>query len=236
MKKVLVSGIGAIALMCTAAVPGLAADLPRRAAPAPMYTPVPVYNWTGFYIGANLGGAWTSVDVVGNWGGARWSSVDTSNFIIGGQLGYNYQIDRFVIGVEGDFDWANGSKTSGFRPTVFGPLQAIVDSNWVATVAARLGYAADNWLFYAKLGGGWTRVDAQLRNPAGGVFANGSSTNSGWLVGAGIEYAFAQHWTAKIEYNYLGLSDKTFRTVVAPNTLRVSPDIQMVKVGINYKF
>ena len=234
MTRIFACGIGVIALLGTAGS-GYAADLPARPAPAPMYTPVPVYNWTGFYIGANLGGGWVNADVTGNWANARWS-LDNSQFIIGGQVGFNYQIDHFVMGVEWDFDWADGSKTSSFRPTALGPMQATIDNNWIMTVAARLGYAADNWLFYAKLGGGWTQIDASLRAPGGGAFATGSRTNSGWLVGAGIEYAFAQDWTGKIEYNYLGLGNETYATVIAPARVTVSPDVQMVKFGINYKF
>jgi outer membrane immunogenic protein len=236
MKKLAFSAIGATALLSSAWT-AQAADL--RRAPPPVAPPVyaPAYNWTGFYVGGNLGGAWSNIDVTGNFTGARWST-DNSNFIIGGQVGYNYQFyNRFVLGIEWDFDWANGDKSSAFVTTVpFGPVQATIDNNWVTTLAARLGYAADRWFFYAKLGAGWTKIEGSLRAPGGGVIATGSTSNVGWLVGAGVEYAFTQNWTAKIEYNYLGLDDKTFATTVAPNTVTVSPDLQMVKAGFNYKF
>jgi opacity protein-like surface antigen len=111
-----------------------------------------------------------------------------------------------------------------------------VDGNWVATLAARLGWAADRWLFYTKVGGGWTRINASVLTPAGFTVATGNATNSGWLVGAGVEYAFAPNWTAKLEYNYLGLSDKTFATTIPPFAVTVSPDVQLLKVGFNYKF
>ena len=234
MSRFPLFSVGALAL--TLAAPAYAADLPQRPVVAPPMV-VPVYNWTGFYVGGNLGGAWSNVDVTGNFTGATWS-FDQTNFIAGGQVGYNYQIGAFVIGVEWDFDWADGEGSTAFRNTQFGRLRATTDSSWVTTVAARLGYAADRWLFYTKLGGGWTEIDASLRTPGGVAVASGTASNSGWLVGAGVEYAFAINWTAKIEYNYLGLSDKTFTTrIIAPGrSVTVSPDVQMVKFGINYKF
>jgi len=233
MNKILKLTTSAAALVLAAAASASAADLPSR--PVPMPAIVPVYNWTGFYIGANLGGAWSNVDLKGNFSGAHWST-NNSNFIIGGQFGYNYQIGQFVLGAEFDFDWADGSKTSNFRATALGPLQATVDSNWIMTLAARFGYAANNWLFYAKAGGAWSETNGSLKTPAGGVVASGSSTNAGWVLGGGIEYAFAQNWTGKIEYNYLGLDNNDFSTKVGPNRVTASPDISVVKVGVNYKF
>jgi len=233
MKSKLIALCSALALNAPAAV---AADFPvRPAAPAPMYAPTPVYNWSGFYVGANLGAGWASMDMTGNWGGARWGSSDT-RFIVGGQVGFNYQIDHFVMGAEWDFDWADGNTWTPFTPTAVGPLRATVENNWVMTLAARLGYAFDNWLFYGKLGAGWTKIDARLWAPGGAPFGGVSRTNVGWLVGAGVEYAFARNWTGKVEYNYLGLDDTTFSGLIAPTRVTVSPDVQMVKFGINYKF
>ncbi len=232
MKKLTLSLMGATALLAPSLV-AHAADLPR-AVPVKAPVVVPVYNWTGFYIGGNIGGAWADVDVSSNVG-VGWGA-STSAFIGGAQMGYNWQFNTFVAGIEADFDWTDASKTSG---TVvlpgFGALQARGDWDWTSTIAGRFGFAADRVLFYGKLGVGWSRTSARLQTPGGVVLATSSNTNVGWLVGAGIEYAFAQNWTAKVEYNYLALEDRTF---VGPfgTAFTADPDIQMVKFGINYKF
>ncbi len=232
MRKLTLSLIGAAAFLapCVAAQ---AADLPR-AVPARAPVVVPLYNWTGFYIGGNIGGAWADVDVTSNVG-VGWST-STSAFIGGAQIGYNWQINSFVLGIEADFDWTDASKSSGFVTVPgFGPLRARGDWDWTSTIAGRLGFAADRVLFYAKLGAGWSRTSARLETPAGVAVATSNNTNFGWLVGGGVEYAFSQNWTAKLEYNYLALDDRTF---VGPLGVAVTaePNIQMLKAGLNYKF
>ena len=232
MRKLTLSLIGATALLAPS-LAAQAADLPR-AAPARAPIVVPLYNWTGFYIGGNIGGAWADLDVGSNVGigwGARPSA-----FIGGVQAGYNWQFNTFVVGIEGDFDWTDASRTSGFATLAgFGPLQLRGDWDWTSTIAGRFGFAADRVLFYGKLGVGWSRTSAALQTPGGVVVATSNNTNVGWLAGAGIEYAFAQNWTAKLEYNYLALEDRTF---VGPLGVgfTADPNIQMVKFGINYKF
>jgi len=115
------------------------------------------------------------------------------------------------------------------------PLQLRSDWDWTATIAGRLGYAADRVLFYGKLGAGWSKTSARLQTLGGAVVATSDNTNVGLLLGAGIEYAFTQNWTGKLEYNYLALSDRSF-TGPGGTTITADPDIQMVKLGINYKF
>ena len=234
MKRFLLSATAVAAILATPSM-GFAADLPRAAPPAQMPVMVPVYNWTGFYIGGNIGYAWRSTDITGNFLGANWS-LSNDRFMAGGQAGYNWQFGQFVFGIEGDFDWASGTKTSPLVATGAGPLQASVDGNWVSTVAARLGYAVDRVLFYSKLGGGWTRTETSLRSPTLGVLTTNDKTNSGWLVGLGVEYAMTPNWTAKIEYNYLGLSDTKLAMPLAAQLVTVSHDLQTVKLGANYKF
>ena len=226
----------AIAGMAILAMPslGYAADLPRAAPPAYVPAMVPVYNWTGFYLGGNIGYAWRSTEISGIFG-ANLGDISNDRFIFGGQTGYNWQINQFVLGVEWDFDWADGEKATPFVTTAnLGLVQGRVDSSWVTTLAARFGYAADRWLFYTKLGAGWTKTNVSLQSPVLGVLATNDKSNVGWLVGFGVEYAFAQNWTAKIEYNYLGLSDTTVPIVA--NLATFSHDLQTLKIGANYKF
>lgn len=220
LQKIFFAGIAAAGLMSGSA---LASDLPTK---APVYkAPIaaPSYNWSGFYVGVNFGGGWSngSLNIPGNnlYGGL-------TEFIGGVQAGYNFQAGHFLFGVEGDFDWAGFS-----HPVLPAPTLGYVDQHWIGTAAARVGLVNDLWLVYAKLGGGWVQSNAILNLP--GAVWNGSSTNGGWLVGAGIEYGFKPHWTVKLEYDYLGLSNWTSSTVPA---VPLSRDLQMLKFGINYKF
>ena len=134
-------------------------------------------------------------------------------FIGGGQVGYNWQFGYGVLGVEADFDWAANNNNTGAVFTAVGPIQVTSNNRWITTVAARFGVTNGNWLFYGKAGGGWVgNEDFTVTNLRTGSFFNISNdgSNGGWLVGAGIEWAFAANWSAKVEYNYLGLEDRTF--------------------------
>ena len=148
---------------------------PPRIVPPP--APIFVYNWTGFYVGGNLGGAWASGTLTDSFTGASLSD-SKSGFIGGGQVGFNYQITNFVIGAEWDFDGTslNASRTGGF-------VTASANTNWVTTVAARFGVAAGSWLFYGKAGGGWVNNHATVTNNLTGASLSASNTNSGWLAG-----------------------------------------------------
>jgi opacity protein-like surface antigen len=220
VQKMFLAGIAAAGLLTG---PALASDLPIK---APLYqAPIaaPPYNWSGFYVGANFGGGWSngSLNIPGNnlYGGL-------TEFIGGVQAGFNFQTGHFLFGVESDFDGASFS-----HPVLSTPTLGYVDQHWIGTVAGRVGLVNDQWLVFAKFGGGWVHSDASL-NLVGTVW-NGSSTNSGWLAGAGIEYGFKPHWTVKLEYDYLGLSN--WNSPAVPSTA-LNRDLQMVKAGINYKF
>jgi outer membrane immunogenic protein len=226
-----------------------AADLPPSPSRAPaVYVPavVPVYNWTGFYIGGNLGAAWTQGHANDSFGNS-WSNSQQAVFTGGGQVGANYQINWFVVGVEAAFDWlANNHNSSNtlLVPGV-GSFQLSANDRWLTTVAARVGVAADNWLFYAKGGGGWVGVNnPTLTNvtTGGSISISNSNSQTGWLAGAGIEWGFAPNWTAKIEYDFLGLNNSSFTVpvgtpVIGGDVINVtSRDVQTLTVGINYLF
>ena len=198
-----------------------AADMPTKALPAPVAAPP--YNWSGFYVGANFGGAWTngSLSIPNNnfYGGL-------TEFIGGVQAGYNFQAGHLLLGVEGDFDGATFS-----HPTLSTPTLGSVSQHWISTAAGRIGLVEDRWLVYAKVGGGWVHSSALLNFP--GASWSGSNTSSGWLVGAGLEYGFKSHWTVRLEYDFLSLANWSSSTVPS---LQLNRDVQMVKAGINYKF
>jgi outer membrane immunogenic protein len=231
MKKLLLAGAVLTALSCGSA---LAADLRR-----PAYTPPPpVYSWTGFYIGGNLGGAWANGNVNDSLFGLS-ASTNRSGFIGGGQLGVNYQFSNIVLGAEWDFDWTSLDATGNgrFVPGV-GTLQGSANTRWISTLAARFGVVLNNGvLLYGKAGGGWVDNNASITNLTTGASISASNRNSGWVVGAGVEWAIAGNWSAKLEYDYLKLDNLTFGPgPFLGNTFTTSRDIQMFKVGLNYRF
>jgi outer membrane immunogenic protein len=233
MKRLWGSSIAALLVMTSSAA--FAADLPVRRAPLP---PVPVYNWNGFYIGGNLGGAWASGTLSDSFGASF--TGNHSGFIGGGQIGYNWQVaPQFVLGIEGMFDGTSISKASNTVATNIGVLQGSASTNWISTVAARFGYATNNVLFYGKAGGGWVENSATVTNLNNGFSISNSNTNSGWLLGAGVEYGLTPNWTVKLEYDHLGLSNWSRTGLIAPatsDTLTLSRQINMFTVGMNYKF
>jgi len=266
MKKLLLASVGVVA-MATAAT---AADLPARMpAKAPAYV-APLYNWTGFYIGGHLG--WARVDLdstlVGAFApfgaGASFGGSD-DGFIYGGQVGFNWQTGAWVFGVEGQLSGtdigSSGSVTSiptlAFPLAVTGTTSSNID--WMATLAARIGYAfgpTGNVLLYAKGGIAWLDWSVCGSTTVASIVTSGGcggGTETGWMLGLGLEYGFTPNWSAKIEYNYLdfGKKDATLSgtscffstgdvggqgcftdTATGP----VDTQIHMVKFGLNYRF
>jgi outer membrane immunogenic protein len=138
------------------------------------------------------------------------ASTSHSGFIGGGQLGFNYQFTNFVLGAEFDFDWTSLNATGNgvFVPGI-GFLQASANTHSISTLAARFGVAFDRVLLYGKAGGGWVDNNATVTNLTNGASISASNTNSGWLVGAGVEWAFAPNWSTKLEYDFLRLESLT---------------------------
>jgi outer membrane immunogenic protein len=242
----------AVAAMSGANV-AVAADLgapPPPPVKAPVYVPPP-FSWTGFYLGGNIGGAWAQHSVTDSYYGLAFDT-GTSNgvFIGGGQVGFNYQAGWFVGGIEGDFDWAannNNNSVGVILPVAPGDAIAVTSHNrWISTLAARLGVAANNWLFYGKVGGGWVGNNGfnVVDLTTGNSISIGSNTRTGWLAGAGIEWAVTNNWTVKVEYDYLGLGSASFivpagtllPSVLTGDTFSGHRNVQEFKIGFNYLF
>jgi outer membrane immunogenic protein len=246
MRTVFYTSVAALALL-TIPMTASAADM-RVKAPPPAPVPPP-FSWTGFYIGGNIGGAWAHRNETDTLFGLTFDDGNNNNgvFIGGGQVGLNYQVNNFVIGVEGDFDWASNNNNTGVAvviPTV-GTFQVTANNRWISTLAARFGVAYDRVLFYGKAGGGWVGADSfTVTNLATGASITGSNSNtdSGWLVGGGLEWAFADNWSARVEYDFLGLSNRTFvvpfgSPFLAGDTFTTgNRNVQMLTVGLNYRF
>ena len=248
MKKYVLVGIMALA---GALQPAAAADLPVAYRAPQNYV---IFTWTGFYFGAHGGGGWGREDatiapflgpvinpllfpqaVINPPGG---TNIDVSGGLAGGQVGANYQAGSWVLGVELDASWAD---LTGNSTCATGIVRVAANCstkvNALGTFAGRLGFALDRVLLYGK-GGAAFATDKYEINTISTLRAN--ETRWGWMVGAGIEYAFADSWSAKVEYNYLdlGTSDLRFVDTVALLSLDVNirEHIHVAKFGINYRF
>jgi outer membrane immunogenic protein len=241
MKKVLLVTASLIAL--GAAAPAVAADLaarPYTKAPAMMAA---VYDWSGFYIGAN-----------GGWASSRnsWDSVapafavgpegshDADGGTVGGQVGYRWQAGTYVFGLEAQGNWAdlNGSNTS----TLFAASRNQSRINAFGLFTGQIGFAANNALFYVKGGAAVTDNRNRIYSTLTGLqlASTGDDTRWGGTIGAGIEYGFAPNWSIGVEYDHLFMSDRTL-TFTTPagaffGTDRIRQDVDLVTARVNFKF
>jgi outer membrane immunogenic protein len=206
----------------------------------------PAFNWNGFYAGVNLGGAWASDTVVQSNLARPFSNtkVTSSGVVGGGQLGFNWvAMPNWLLGIEADVSAAdlNGSAIYNNRAQFNEKVDAF------GTVRGRLGYVANNWLFYGTGGFAWsddtftrTQVLTVAGSPPLGDVRTNSPTRTGWAAGGGIEYGFARNWTARIEYLHLDLSDQTFSFTASSNVFRSIDEgrltIDTVRVGVSYLF
>lgn len=208
-----------------------AADMGRpvyKAAPAPV---AHVYNWTGFYLGGHAGYAWGNKDWADVVTGPFSVGHDVDGFLLGGQVGFNYQINSLVLGIEGDIAWTGAD--GGTTTARFGGETYNADMNWIGTLTGRVGFAFANWMIYGK--GGFAWADEDLAYTRAGFAASGSDTRTGWTIGAGVEYGLTDAWSVKLEYNYLDFGSRTV-TFSPIDVFDVDQQIHTVKLGVNYRF
>jgi outer membrane immunogenic protein len=233
-------GLAALGLATPASAADLAARPYTKAPPAPV---IAVYDWTGFYIGAN-----------GGWGQAHacWDFVPVgaaivpagcrsgSGGIVGGQIGYRWQFSQFVVGLEGQGDWANLSSTQVVPFSTGFSTRAKVDG--IGLFTGQIGYAWNAALLYLKGGAAVTGNRFDILNSVNGVsLASASSTRWGGAVGVGFEYGFAPNWSVGAEYDHLfmGHANNSFSVVnpvVAGALNRIGEDVDMVTIRFNYRF
>ena len=232
MKKILLATVALVALGAT--MPALAADLGARApyySKAPAYV-APIYNWTGFYIGAHLGGAFSSDS---NFSGLATGNNGNGRFLGGLQGGADYQLaPNWVIGGEAQYSWLSGSVGAAY------PGGFLYNNNQrgLGSLTGRVGYTWGPGLLYVK--GGYAYSDNNESVTLGGVpvaFATLGDHRNGYTVGAGLEYMFAPNWSAKVEYQYYNFGNASFS---APAALvpfgSFTTDDHVVRAGINYRF
>jgi outer membrane immunogenic protein len=227
-------------LVTAVATPVRAADLP----PAPAYkAPVlaPAYNWTGFYIGANVGGGFANIDGSGSVLGIPLGTSTTklNGVIGGGQIGYNWQYTNWVFGLEADFQGSSQRSTT----TTVGLISTTETDSlpWFGTVRGRVGFTpSDRWLVYATGGLAYGELESN-GNVAGGGLVFPFSTNStkaGWAVGGGVEAALWGNWTGKIEYLYIDINNFNLNVTAFAIPLNVNLHLHenIARVGLNYRF
>jgi outer membrane immunogenic protein len=222
-----------------------AADLPRK---APVMMPAPVapgVDWSGFYIGAHVGGAWGTIessvpiDIPIGDGGINFdlplASHGINGFIGGGQIGFNIQSGVWVFGLEADASWTD---VKGTAPCLL-IISCKTEIDWMGTATARLGFTADKALVYVKGGAAFAKFNYEGSFLGGPAFATGDEDKWGWTVGAGVEYAFTSNWSAKIEYNYMDFGKDTTSMTAFDEfdfDIDIKQQIHSVKFGLNYKF
>lgn len=246
MKK-----LGSLAIALTLlATPSLAADMALKAPPIV----APAWGWGGFYVGANGGGGG---------GSSCWNypffAVDTgchnpTGGLGGGQLGYNVQTGGYVFGAEISGDWANlkGSNT----PVFFQQNSDNTRINSIVTLTGRGGVTWERALFYVKGGAAWSRGDYSVTcngvtntgfcTPVGATAQQGSSTRTGWTVGAGLEYLLMRNISLAVEYDYVGLGNQTVSLVNNPGynlgcglaacPVNIKQNISMATARLNWHF
>ena len=224
ISRILGTGVAALSLLAVSFAVE-AADIPRPVYKGAVRSVVAYYNWTGFYAGINGGYMWGDTEFTD----AAGASFSTSpkGWLIGGTLGFNYQIGSWVWGIEGDFNWVdiNGTDASA----VCGAT-CHFKNTWLSTVRGRIGYAFDRWLPYVTGGGAFGRVNV------GNVSGTVDETKSGWTAGIGMEYAFLGNWTAKIEYLHVDLGTATCDLSICTSTVNANYTAEIIRAGLNYKF
>jgi outer membrane immunogenic protein len=223
MRRVFLS---TVSLMALSVVGAQAADLPRAAPAYKGPVAVPLYNWTGGYIGINGGYVWGQSD----WG-LLGGDAKPNGGTIGLTLGYNWQGlgSPWVFGIEGDINWAD---INGAFLNVACPLGCSIKSDWFGTVRGRIGYAFDRVMPYVTGGFAYGNVKANING-----IGTTSDTNFGWTLGAGLEGAIAPNWTAKIEYLYMDLGNTDCGPIFCGALVReIDFTAQVVRAGLNYKF
>jgi outer membrane immunogenic protein len=225
MKKLLFGTAAFIAF----AAPAVAADMPARTyAKAPVYTaPELVYNWTGFYIGGHVGGAFAGNNSLAGTGG---------RFLGGVQAGFDYQFaPNWVLGAEAQYSWLANNNNAVALP---GNVLVTSNNNQLGSVTGRLGYTLGPALLYAKGGYAW-RDNPNIGVTVGGspaAFTTDANHKDGYTVGGGLEYLFAPNWSAKAEYQYYNFGTTTFTGPAPIAGSRFRDDEHTVKVGVNYRF
>jgi outer membrane immunogenic protein len=214
--------------------------------------------WTGWYIGGNIGGSFGTASDSATFAGVPvgGGSPNLDGVVGGGQIGYNWQANAWVFGLEADIQGTSEDGSSSASqtvtlpgvfiaapPTATGTLNYTDKLPWFGTVRGRIGFLpAPNWLIYGTGGLAYGEVDTNTTLTVGALAAgnNFDTTRVGWTAGGGVEALLSRNWSAKIEYLYvdLGSFSNTFTglSVFTPVTLNTHVTDNIVRAGLNYHF
>jgi outer membrane immunogenic protein len=194
------------------------------------------FDWTGFYIGGNVGYAWGDSEAHGLYdgGGIENGDFDPDGVIAGGQLGYNWQMDSWLLGAEADIQWSDQSDEIKNPPGFDDLARATVDVQWFGTVRARLGVDFDRALLYAT--GGLAYGDVKYDVDDQGTTGNDTNTQWGWTAGLGAEYAITDMFTVKAEWLHVDLGEEDFDPIDSDFEADVDTQFEVVRGGINILF
>jgi opacity protein-like surface antigen/outer membrane protease len=221
---------------------------------------LPRRDWGGLYIGAHLGGGLSQTDMKDPFGASIYGdTVRSHGPLAGGQIGYNWQFGRGLLGLEADASWADlsGTETCFAYSGFFVSANCRSDAAALGTLAARFGWLVGPdaaTLLYGKAGAAWlhSNVDATTNADAGYPMTSADGTRWGWMLGAGVDRALSQRWSVNAEYDYLSFGNRRFATpasnfqtvpspdpndmIAVPSTgTRFSQDAHLFKVGLNYR-
>ena len=221
-----ISGAAAALLLASMAPAG------AQAPPPPMM--IGPTNWSGFYLGANVGGAWGDTNLTLTPGGASSGKYNLHGPFGGGTAGFNFQLSNgWLWGIEGDID---GAGINGSRNCAGSLIICRTSNSWDGTARLRLGYApgGGNLLWFATGGAAF----GDIRSSVDGV--KGSTTNVGWTAGAGAEYMFAPQWSGKLEYRHEDLGSFTYgcpaSTCGVASSVKAKFSTDAVLAGLNFHF
>ncbi|MFO1183396.1 MAG: outer membrane beta-barrel protein [Bauldia sp.] len=215
-KLTIVAGLAGVSLLALTAT-GSAADFRRAAAPVPPPAAIAAYNWNGVYFGIN--GGW-------GWGESDWEGVafDTDGGLIGGTVGVNWRMGTWVVGLEGDLDWAN------IEGSVDSPEVLKSHTDWLGTARVRAGMPMGNFLFFGTAGLAAGGVTGTVEGPGGG---DAKETHVGWTAGLGVEVALTGAITAKGEWLYYDLGGKTHTW--PGGTIDLAETGNLFRLGLNWR-
>ena len=234
------SFVGLMLLSALGSGPALAADFPLPG-PEPARLPTvydangPYANWAGAYLGLNggygLGSSQWTLGLLGT------DVFNTSGFLLGGTVGFNYPVSAVLVGLEGDIDWSGLSgSAANCAANASGAVAACqTKSNLLGTARARVGYAFDRTLIYVTGGAAFAPVQTGLNPPS----TFDTATKLGWAAGGGVEFAFFGNWSAKTEYLFVDLATASCSTVANCGSAAgssVAFTESLVRGGFNYRF
>ncbi len=237
VKVLLAAAAASLACGSTASAADMAVKAPRIA------PPIAAFSWTGCYIGGDVGHAWArdrddeTVTATGAPSGfSPAGAANLNGWKLGGYLGCNYQISQFVIGVEGDGEWANMKGSAIFSNAGADFYDATIKRQ--ASARGRIGYAFDRVLVYATGGAAFAHINEHDVDFTGSGLSNdNSTTRTGWTAGAGVDYAFTNNWIGRVEYRHADFGKFSYNpTVFVGFTENHRITENAVRFGLAYKF